>query len=79
MDQVAHKRGLSEAEAAKYLGLSRSTLRQGRMNGSRLCRVPPPPYAKLGRKIVYLRDDLDRYLEAHRQGELCGGEANRGA
>ena len=48
------RRGLSEAEAADYIGISRSSLRQGRMDGKRENRMPPPPFARLGRKIVYL-------------------------
>lgn len=64
---VLTKRGLSEAEASLYVGLSRSALRQGRMNGARHGHIPPPPFVRLGRrKIIYLRDDLDRYLEQHR-------------
>lgn len=57
---------LTEAEAATYLGLSRSTLRQGRCEGRRENRMPPPPYIKLGRKILYLREDLCRWLENYR-------------
>jgi predicted DNA-binding transcriptional regulator AlpA len=59
------KRGLTESEAAVYLGLSRSTLRQARMSGSR-ARIPPPPFVRLGRTIRYLKDDLDRWLDQHR-------------
>ena len=59
-------RTLSESEAAEYIGLSRSTLRQGRCDGRRENRIPPPPYLKIGRKIAYLRDDLDRWLETCR-------------
>jgi hypothetical protein len=59
-------RGLSEAQASKYLGISRSSLRQGRMDGVRHNRMPPPPFVQLGRKIIYLIDDLDQWLEQHR-------------
>ncbi len=62
------RRGLTEAEAAVYIGCSRSTLRQGRMEGRRKGHFPCPPHVKLGRKILYLRDDLDRWLEENRQG-----------
>lgn len=61
-------RGLSEQEAAHYLGISRSALRKGRMEGPRLTHIPPPPFVRIGRKILYLRDDLDRYLERYRAG-----------
>jgi hypothetical protein len=69
------RRGLSEIEAAEYTGLSRSTLRQGRMYGPRLAHVPPPPFVKVGRKVIYLRDDLDHFLEIHRTTHE-GGERN---
>ncbi len=60
------KRGLSEAEAANYIGMSQSFLRQARMDGKRLNRTPGPPFTKIGRKVLYLKDDLDGWLEAHR-------------
>ncbi len=60
-------RALSECDAAIYLGISRISLRQGRCEGKRENRMPPPPYVRLGRrKIVYLRDDLDSWLEKYR-------------
>jgi len=60
------RRGLSEAEAADYIGMSRSFLRQARMHGKRVNRTPGPPFTKIGRKVLYLKDDLDAWLEAHR-------------
>ena len=59
-------RTLSETDAAEYIGLSRSTLRQGRCEGRREKRMPPPPYIKLGRKILYFKEDLDRWMEMYR-------------
>lgn len=59
-------RGMSESEAAVYIGISSISLRQGRCEGRRDKRMPPPPYVKIGRKILYLRDDLDRWLETYR-------------
>lgn len=61
-----NRRGFSEDEAAYYLGISRITLRQSRMDGRRENHMPPPPYVRLGRRIIYLRDDLDRWLEENR-------------
>lgn len=57
---------LTEIQAALYLGISRTTLRQGRCEGRRDNRMPPPPYIKIGRKILYLRADLDRWLTTYR-------------
>lgn len=59
---------LDEIEAAAYTGISTSSLRKGRMNGRRLNHVEPPPYLKLGRRIGYLRADLDAWLLSHRVG-----------
>lgn len=64
---LPERRAMSEADAAIYLGVSRISLRQGRMEGRRENRMPPPPFCRLGRVIRYLRDDLDKWLEDHRQ------------
>jgi len=64
---VLRRRGLSEAEAAEYIGMSRSFLGQARMDGKRMNRTPGPAYTKIGRKVLYLKDDLDSWLEQHRQ------------
>ena len=59
---------LTEQQAAHYLSMSRSFLRQGRMNGDRENRTPTPPYLKIGRSVRYLKADLDTWLEQFRQG-----------
>jgi len=59
---------LSEKEAAQYISMSRSFLRQGRMNGDREGRTPTPPYLKIGRAVRYRLADLDQWLEQFRQG-----------
>jgi predicted DNA-binding transcriptional regulator AlpA len=64
---------LTENDAAKYLSMSRSYLRQGRMNGNREGRTPTPPYLKIGRSVRYLKSDLDAWLEQFRKG---GSHAN---
>ncbi len=61
----ATKRAMSEIEAAIYIKMSRSFLRQDRMNGFRHDRTPGPRFVRIGRYIRYLRDDLDAWLEAH--------------
>ena len=58
---------LTEKQAAPYIGMSRSFLRQSRMNGKRLNMTPGPPFLKIGRKVLYLADDLDTWLLAHRR------------
>ena len=59
------QRALSEAHAACYIGMSRSFLRQDRMNGIRENRTPGPRFVRIGKRIRYLIDDLDEWLEAH--------------
>ena len=59
---------LTEQQAACYLSMSRSFLRQGRMNGDRENRTPTPPYYKIGRSVRYKISDLDDWLEQFRQG-----------
>ena len=56
---------MNEADAAFYLGLSVSSLRKSRMNGPRANHLPPPPYVKLGRRVIYRAADLARFLEAN--------------
>ena len=57
-------RSLTEAETAVYLSVSRSLLRQSRMNGERKGRLSGPPFIKMGsRSIRYLKEDLDEWLE----------------
>jgi hypothetical protein len=60
------KRGFTEKEASEYLAISRSFLRQDRMNGFRKGRTPGPNFVRFGRSIRYLKEDLDRWLEKHR-------------
>ncbi len=57
---------LTEADAARYIAMSRSFLRQSRMDGARDRRTPGPQFLKIGRSVRYLREDLDRWLEQFR-------------
>lgn len=56
-------RVLTEREAARYIGMSRSFLAQSRMDGNRDKRTPAPPFIKIGRSVRYLREDLDAWLD----------------
>jgi predicted DNA-binding transcriptional regulator AlpA len=58
------KRVFTEIETAAYLSMSRSYLRQSRMEGQRTNRTPAPPFIRIGRSIRYLKEDLDRWLDA---------------
>jgi len=70
MSPQEYPHALTEQQAAFYIAMSRSFLRQGRMNGDREGRTPTPPYLKIGsRSVRYLKDDLDTWLEQFRQGD----------
>lgn len=64
--QPVQRRLLTDPEAATYLGMSISFLRQGRMEGRRANRSPGPPFIKLGKAIRYDIQDLDAWLSANR-------------
>jgi predicted DNA-binding transcriptional regulator AlpA len=56
----------TEKETAEYIGMSRSFLRQDRMNGARENRTPGPKFLKIGRSVRYMKEDLDVWLLQHR-------------
>ena len=58
-DPAGGKSRLTEEEAADYIGVSPATLRSWR------CRERGPRFIKVGRRVGYLRKDLDAYLSAH--------------
>ena len=68
MSVSPNNRALTEREAAQYIAMSRSFLRQDRMNGKREGRTPGPAFLKIGRSVRYLKEDLDKWLEKFRQG-----------
>ena len=49
---------LTADEAAKILGLAPSTLAKLRLSGN------GPVYCKLGRRVVYRKEDLEAWLES---------------
>ncbi len=64
MPTTQNKRVFSEIETAEYIGMSRSFLRQSRMEGNRQNRTPAPPFIKIGRAVRYLKEDLDNWLDS---------------
>ena len=76
MPTTEYKKVLSEIETAEYIGMSRSFLRQSRMEGNRTNRTPAPPFVKIGRSVRYIKDDLDNWLNSLQKLEhlsQCGG------
>ena len=53
---------LSTKEAAKHMGISKNTL-----NNWRLDRSQQIPFLKLGTRVIYRSEDLDKYLESCRK------------
>jgi hypothetical protein len=50
-------------KAAIYVGVSQASLEKSRISGL-LIGVKAPPYRRAGRKTLYLRSDLDAWLES---------------
>lgn len=50
---------LTTEQTARFLGLSPSTLAKMRLYGS------GPTYMKLGRRVMYRLDDLERWMDAN--------------
>ena len=61
---TVEKRAYTEQETSAYIGMSRSFLRQARMEGQRKNRTVAPPFIKIGRSVRYLKEDLDRWLDS---------------
>nr|WP_324259517.1 DNA-binding protein [Cellvibrio fontiphilus] len=72
MTNKIQPKALTEIEASQYIGMSRSFLAQARMDGNRDNRTPAPPFIKIGRSVRYLREDLDRWLDAFMKLEHLG-------
>ncbi len=71
MENDVDRRTLTDAEAARYIGMSESWLRQSRMAGN----PDAPPFLKFGRSVLYLRADLDSWLVGHRRRATFVGES----
>ncbi len=53
-------RGFKTADAATYIGWSESFLRRARIGKT---KTPGPRFKKHGKRVTYLREDLDEFLE----------------
>ena len=53
-------RGFSTRDAAIFLGLSALFLEKARIGQT---RTPGPRATKIGKRVVYLREDLEAYLD----------------
>ena len=74
MELTTRSQTLPDREAAIYIGMSESWLRQSRVSGN----PDAPPFLKIGRSVRYLRADLDIWLELRRRrATICGDSASR--
>jgi len=53
-------RGFKTANAAAYIDWSESFLRRARIGKT---KTPGPRFKKHGKRVTYLREDLDEFLE----------------
>lgn len=69
MDQPASTRFLSTEDAAAYCCSAASTFEKYRVSGKN-----GPTFIKLGRRVVYDRNDLDRWLASNRRNSTSEGD-----
>ena len=61
------KRAFSTSEAAEYVALSQSYLQKARMTAPTVREFDAPAHTRIStKKIVYLKEDLDAWLDAHK-------------
>ena len=70
MEPTTRSQTLPDREAAIYIGMSESWLRQSRVTGN----PDAPPFLKIGRSVRYLRADLDIWLEHRRRRATIRGD-----
>ena len=66
---------ITEKSAANLLEVSQSFLRMARLRGTVGGRTPGPSYYRLGRRVLYCRADLERWLAAHRVDRVDRSES----
>jgi predicted DNA-binding transcriptional regulator AlpA len=70
--QSPELRSYTEQQASAYIGMSRSYLRQARMDGKRENRKAAPRFIKIGRSVRYLIEDLDGWLDQFQKLDHLG-------
>ncbi len=63
MSEQTNNKTFDSKQAAKYLCVSEISIRNSRITGL-LGGIKAPCFRKIGRKVIYLKADLDRWLEA---------------
>jgi predicted DNA-binding transcriptional regulator AlpA len=69
---------LTVAEAARYLGISKSCLDKARCEGLYGQRTPMPKFVRVGGRVLYRRSDLEMWVTGlpsyNNLAEMGGGE-----
>ena len=68
---ITHPRYLCNDDAAQFLTLGRSTLEKMRCTGG------GPKFSKLGKRVVYLMDDLIAWAEARAVSSTSEADSRR--
>ncbi len=66
IEEAIEKAAFNETDSSVYISMSRSFLAISRMEGNREGRTPGPPFVRVGRRVLYLKKDLDAWLAQHR-------------
>ncbi len=66
---MGNRIALRSREAALYVGMSESFMRQARIYGDLPGRTPGPTFIKIGRSVRYLVTDLEAWLTEHRTSQ----------
>jgi excisionase family DNA binding protein len=62
---------LFDKDAAEYIGVATSTLAKWRITGE------GPKYARVGKRVLYLREDLDAWMKDQRVSSTAETPASR--
>ena len=57
-----HRAAMNNADAAVHIGTTPANLRLSRHTGFLYKDIPSPKFLKAGRKVLYLKSDLDNWL-----------------
>lgn len=63
MSENTENKTFDSKQAARYLCVSEISIRNSRITGL-LGGIKSPSFRKIGRKVIYLKTDLDCWLEA---------------
>jgi hypothetical protein len=68
VESKSEQRLMNTRQAARYLGVSRHTLRTQRCTGPRPNGLPRIPFVRLGARALYDKNDLDGLIEQAKRG-----------